>query len=164
VARASGYTPLMQKVISNLSGRGLKQTEIAELCGISASTLKLWVKAYPDLRRAIRDSKCVTEELGESALIRSALGQWIDDVKVFYDNKTGEVVTHKYKKYIAPNQKSIEFLLKNLNPERWKDIHEVTLENKDGTVDSLREAQKVLSMDPTLLAGTDDRELDSKDT
>lgn len=149
------YTPMMKDVIVNLIKAGCSKKKIAELCGIDRGTLYSWMARYGDLHVAVEKAYCVTEELLEAALLRSALGHSVPETKVFYDSKTGEVITHKMKKHFSPNPKAIEFALKNLNPDRWKERHEVEIGERDGTVNSLVEAQEVLLLDPTRIVEDD---------
>lgn len=152
------YSSTVHKAIVNLSKKGLGFKEIAEILGVGHRTIYHWLKVHEALEDDVHDALDSCEGITELSLFQLANGYSHPDMKVFYDQKTGEVVEHKITKHYPPNIQAIQFLLKNIAPDRWKDKHELGISKEFEGVDNLEEAAKILSEDPALLAGVIDVE------
>lgn len=77
---------------------GLSDEDIAHNCGISRKTLYEWKNSYSDIRDALKTSKDAADAIIENALYEKA--------------KKGDVT-------------AMIFWLKNRQPERWRDKHDI---------------------------------------
>ena len=59
---------------------GLTDEQIAEKCGVSASTLYEWKKNSPEISESLKRGKEVVDIQVENALLRRALGYRYDEV------------------------------------------------------------------------------------
>ena len=73
---------------------GLTDEQIAQNCGITASTLYDWKKRFPDISKALKKGKEVVDYQVENALLQSALD----------GNTTAQI-----------------FWLKNRRPDKWRE-------------------------------------------
>lgn len=102
------------------------------------------------------DSRAFIEGVVEHSLLQLALGYRHKEVKVFCD-KFGNITEHTVMKHYPPHFQAIQFLLKNLAPEKWKDRQEVVIDSPSGTVKNVTEAIEILSNDPARIGGYDGR-------
>lgn len=123
--------------------------DLARLLGVSSKTVWQWTLEHPDFRDVVDEGFAADPVDGvEASLFRLAEGyscnaERIDVVKMT-DREIGsdgrvvavteriEVVRTPYIEHVPPNQKSIEFILRNLRNERWRDRHEVRHVGHDG--------------------------------
>ena len=108
--------------------------EVAERIGISFKTFVEWRKKYPEIEKAVSEGKEVVDYKVECALLKSALGYTIKEVKTYigYPDKNGnrKTRTEITEKEVAPNPTSIMCWLNNRKPEQWKRNRDI-LQTKD---------------------------------
>lgn len=123
--------------------RGLNKADIAHNMGIHPSTLSEWLKVHPEIDKAIKSGKAVTDILVENSLVKSALGFIYTEVtkelvpvkKPKLDKDGNEIeglfeeelemkVVKEVDKVQPPNATSMIFYLKNKLPEHYKDRKE----------------------------------------
>lgn len=149
---------------------GLTDEQIAEKCGVSASTLYEWKKSYPEISEALKRGKEVVDIQVENALLRRALGYRYDEVtkEERVDRDSGErklVTTKVVTKEVQPDVTAQIFWLKNRRPDIWRDkqreetTESTTARPDDGLKQSLEEAAKRVCVgcdDSTMLPEGDD--------
>ena len=143
------YGSIAKNVIINLREKGQSFSQIAKVIGVNQSTVKAWVSRYKDLKEAVQHADNFIEEAAEHSLIQLAMGYYGTETKVFQHE--GEIIEHDVIRWYPPNPKALEFLLKNIKPDKWKDRHEVDITANLPTVSSFAEAIELLKSDPALL-------------
>lgn len=104
---------------------GLGVEDIKLMLGVKDNgTISRWKNKYPEFAQAFLDGqKFAAHSIFESA-VKLAQGYTVKETKVFC-TKEGNIVTHEVDKHYAPNAVTQIFLLKNLDPENWKDKRDV---------------------------------------
>lgn len=102
--------------------------DIAKYFDKSVSTINLWKVKYPKFSEAIHSGKMRFRVQVGSALFKAALGQEIIEEKMTAD---GEVV--QLKKFIPGDVAAMKFILTNSGGKQWRDKHDHTIGNPDGT-------------------------------
>lgn len=93
--------------------------DLALFLGCSRSTLNLWKAKHPEFSDAIRlarDRACV--EVVQSMFAR-ATGYTHKAHKFF--NHDGQIISHEYLEHYPPDTAAGMFLLKNWQPDTWRD-------------------------------------------
>ena len=129
---------------------GLTEEQIAKNMGVSRSTLSDYKVKYPDILRAIKNSKEVADREVENALFNKANGYTVKLKKpmkvrhVEYDEQTGrKIAEYERIEYIeeevhVPADTTAQiFWLKNRKPNEWRDKVTVTDESSLEKLDEL---------------------------
>lgn len=118
------YDPELHPVIVRLyMAAGGTVEGLAEELGISRDTLYRWRKRHPEFRDAwMRGYQDPVAKI-EGAMYKLATGYEEDDVRIFQFQ--GRPVVIPYRRKHPPDAHAGQFLLKNYDPERFKDKHEV---------------------------------------
>ena len=129
---------------------GLTEEQIAKNMGVSRSTLSDYKVKYPDIVRAIKNSKEVADREVENALFNKATGYTVKLKKpmkvrhVEYDEQTGKkIAEYERIEYIeeevhAPADTTAQiFWLKNRKSNEWRDKVTVTDESSLEKLDEL---------------------------
>ena len=102
---------------------GLTMEEIADFWGISRMTLHRWAKRKPEFCYTIKKGKDEADAKVGDSLYQRANGYTYKELKVFCDK--GKIVTFEVLKHYPPDPTSMIFWLKNRQPDKWKDRHEI---------------------------------------
>ena len=129
---------------------GLTEEQIAKNMGVSRSTLSDYKVKYPDILRAIKNSKEVADREVENALFNKATGYTVKLKKpmkvrhVEYDEQTGKkIAEYERIEYIeeevhVPADTTAQiFWLKNRKSNEWRDKVTVTDESSLEKLDEL---------------------------
>ena len=129
---------------------GLTEEQIAKNMGVSRSTLSDYKVKYPDILRAIKNSKEVADREVENALFNKATGYTVKLKKpmkvrhVEYDEQTGrKIAEYERIEYIeeevhVPADTTAQiFWLKNRKSNEWRDKVAVTDESSLEKLDEL---------------------------
>ncbi|MBU2652685.1 MAG: helix-turn-helix domain-containing protein [Bacteroidetes bacterium] len=126
---------------------GLTDVKLAKLFGVAKSTINLWKKEHPDFSDSIKKGKDDWDsEKIENSLAKRALGFSYTETtkeprlikKPDGDITTSDmVVTKKVTKLIVPDTTAQIFWLKNRQPKRWRDRHEVEVTGDDELIKAL---------------------------
>lgn len=129
---------------------GLTEEQIAKNMGVSRSTLSDYKVKYPDILRAIKNSKEVADREVENALFNKATGYTVKLKKpmkvrhVEYDEVSGrkvaeyERIEHIEEEVHVPADTTAQiFWLKNRKPNEWRDKVTVTDESSLEKLDEL---------------------------
>ena len=129
---------------------GLTEEQIAKNMGVSRSTLSDYKVKYPDILRAIKNSKEVADREVENALFNKATGYTVKLKKpmkvrrVEYDEASGrKIAEYERIEYIeeevhVPADTTAQiFWLKNRKPNEWRDKVTVTDESSLEKLDEL---------------------------
>ena len=110
----TSYDPLVhpREAHARLSA-GSTKTGVAAAFGISYPTFLNWQEKHPEFFNAVKTGAFVMEETVVNSLYKAAAG---------YTDPDG--------KHYPPNPTSAIFLLKNINPNDWRDRKEVVADVK----------------------------------
>ncbi len=108
---------------SKLCKLGAIDKDLADFFGVSEVTINAWKKKYPKFLKSIKASKEDLDGMVERRLFERATGYKHPDVHI--SNYKGEITITNIKKHYAPDTVAAIFWLKNRQPERWRDKHEM---------------------------------------
>lgn len=132
--KGNGYDPKTYPGIAENACRmkGLKGTELAELFGVTHSTIDRWIKNHREFKEAVKRGRDRYDvEHVENALLKRALGYEYEEISTMEISLTGEkrngtkvlvpgIKTTITTKQVVPDVKACMFWLQNRNPNRWK--------------------------------------------
>lgn len=117
----SKYDPGMHpRMAASLAKRGATDREIADVMGVSASTLYRWQAEHPEFRESLKAAKAVADAVVEDSLYRRAVGCEVTDVRVTL-NPDGSKVTVTTTRQLPGDVTACIFWLKNRQPKLWRD-------------------------------------------
>lgn len=128
--RPSKKTPERVQKIHELAREGLTEDQIAEIVGVTRTTLQNWKGQDLDFLVALNKNKMLADQLVEASLFQRALGYNAVVTKPFFDKENGEVVIGEGTKHVPPDSTAMIFWLKNRQPKKWRDRQEVQVEAK----------------------------------
>ena len=130
MGRKSCFNEAIRATIIRLAEEGKTDEEIAEMIGVSRTTLTNWKGKYQDFSLAVREAKHMADELVEAALFSRATGYTHDEENVIV-TKQGDVVPVTKKKHYPPDTQAAMFWLRNRKPADWREKNEsdVTVNN-----------------------------------
>lgn len=133
LGRPSKYTPSIHvPLVLWMARSGLTAQEMADELEISKETLYQWGKRDEQIKKAMRAGRDWFDAAVEDRLFRNATGFNTSSVSEEWavDPDTGEkilVKQHVTKTEHPPNVTAQIFWLKNRQPTKWRDKHEVDL-------------------------------------
>lgn len=98
---------------------GLTNEQIANKCGVTATTLYAWMNTYPEISEALKKGKEIVDIQVENALLKRALGYTYTETMTEV-SKDG-IKTRKTVKEVVPDVTAQIFFLKNRKPGVWRD-------------------------------------------
>lgn len=108
---------------------GATDVDVAELLGVSVPTIDKWKQSKPDFLQALKAAKASADARVEQSLYRRALGWKHKAVKILAvangANQGSSVEEIPYIEHYPGDTTAQIFWLKNRQPERWRDKHEV---------------------------------------
>lgn len=131
----SAFNEKLKIIAVNLAKEGKTLTEIAKIFKISRTTLYIWLGKHEDFEKELREASNMADELVEASLFRRSQGYSHPEEKLF--QYEGQVVRAKTIKHHPPDVTACIFWLKNRQPERWREKHDVELLGKLKTESSL---------------------------
>ncbi len=100
---------------------------MAKKIGIKLSTLGLWQKKYPVIKKAIENGRDFSDKEVEDAMFKKAKGFFVTETVL--ETKEGPqgitTNTREVKKYVPPDTTAQIFWLKNRNNHKWNDRRQV---------------------------------------
>lgn len=125
MARPSKYDPKFPEQARKLCLLGATDLEIADFFGVSVASLYRWKNEHPAFCEALKEAKAEADKRVEESLYHRALGYSHDAVKIFMPAGATEPVHAPYREHYPPDTTAAIFWLKNRQPDRWRDKHEV---------------------------------------
>jgi len=118
------YTPKLAGVVYRLALLGLTHEQIAGVLGIAESTVYEWKSRHVEFRMALLSGMAIADSAVVKSLYRTACGYShpSEVVRVLADGTVVRVATTKH---YPPDTQAGIFLLKNRQPELWKERVEV---------------------------------------
>lgn len=102
---------------------GLTDEQIAHNMGITTSTLYEWKKRYSEFAESLKKNKEVVDIEVENALLKRALGYFVEEEKVIESEKDGRRV-EKTRKHVPADVTAQIYWLKNRKKNIWRDKQE----------------------------------------
>ena len=139
-------TPEGLTTIRDWKRQGMTDEAMASRMRISPATLYEWQKRFPEISEAVKKGREVVVGEVVDAMQRKAVGYSYEEVtreraRDAEGNPT-MIITKSVTKHIPADTTAGIFLLKNLDPEHWRDKKEVQLSGDVGIHDALREARE----------------------
>lgn len=107
--------------------QGMTDQEICRNFGITASTLRNWMKRWPKFREALQEGRAEADSRVAEALYRRAVGGLkVPAVKPFL-TKDGNIVYAEYDETLPPDVAAARHWLAQRDPERWREKKEVEI-------------------------------------
>jgi len=97
--------------------------KIASKLGITERTLSNWKQKHYEFFLALKDAKMEPDSLVEKSLFERAMGYSTTEVKCFLHK--GKIITKEIIRHYPPDPTSMIFWLKNRQPQKWRDKHEL---------------------------------------
>lgn len=117
--RPTKYDPdIHLGIVRKLAAAGMTDEDIAEVLEIGRRTFYDWKAAYPELSHAVYEGKQNPIRDVEDALYRLCKGYT-------YQEGGEQRVKH-------PDVRAIQFYLKNVAPDKWRDKQDHEITGKDG--------------------------------
>ena len=127
--RPSKWGAEIQKQIKFLAKKGFTDAEIGKAIGVATRTIGNWKEKHPEFFKQLKGWKDEADEKVERALYERATGFTCKEDKVFC-SKDGEVTVVPTEKHYAPDPVSCIFWLKNRQPDKWREKHELGLDKE----------------------------------
>ena len=132
------YNPLYHpQVVYWMANAGLTDEQIAKEFKIVKKTIYAWRRKYPDFDLAMAEGKRAPDERVERTLYQRAIGYSCPEDKIMqYEGKP--IIVHTIRHY-PPDVVAQIFWLKNRQPDKWRDKHEIDFgEHLDKVVEAFR--------------------------
>jgi hypothetical protein len=102
---------------------GAIDTELADFFEVAESTLNLWKLEFPQFSESIKKGKMLADAEVAEKLYQRATGYSHPDVDIkMFD---GQIIETEITKHYPPDTTAAIFWMKNRQPAKWKDKHEV---------------------------------------
>ena len=98
-------------IVAKLAAEGKTVEELANVLGVDGATFYRWQGAHPEFREAVSSGKAAPIAKVEDALFRLSTGY-------VYEEEGRKRVKHA-------DIRAIEFYLKNVCPDKWREVTEV---------------------------------------
>lgn len=114
------------QIVKEMCEKGLINTEIAQLLGITVTTFYEWQNKYPDLAKSIKAGKNVIDDKVAQALYNRTKSTMYTETTKERNAEGKMVITKKVKKYLPSDVTAQRFWLNNRRPKEYRERHEIT--------------------------------------
>lgn len=118
--------------------KGMSQRDIAETIKVDVSRFAFWCRKFPEFDEALHTNPDLAINEVENALFTNAKGQWVTE-ETHEEWAVNDIVvrthTTRHKRYIAPLLGAQCFILKNRDPDHWRDNPTESVGNADDKVE-----------------------------
>jgi hypothetical protein len=121
--RPTKYRAEYEEQVYKLCLLGATDEELADFFGVTVQTIHNWAAAHDGFFEARKNGKQVADAKVAEALYHRALGYEHDAVQIM--TYEGESWEHAYRKRYPPDTAAAFIWLKNRQPDKWRDKHEV---------------------------------------
>ena len=118
---------------------GATDEELGQLFGVTEKTIHNWVKQFPNFAKQREAGKIEADARVAERFYDRAIGCTCKETKVTKDADGKVVSTVTTIKDIPPDPGACLNILKNRQPEKWRDKHDVDLGLTDDMADLLKE-------------------------
>ena len=147
--RPTELTDFKLEKTDELVSKGMNNTELAKILGVSTTTIKNWRSNSEEFLATYQLAKLKAKEAVEGALFNRAVGYTYEKETITIDSK-GEQRTVIDTVVVVPDVTAQQFFLKNKDPENFKDKSEqhITgqLDHKNTTETPEQQLERVKAM------------------
>ena len=108
---------------------GSTDFELSLAFGVNVDTIYRWKAYHPEFSEAIAGARAIPIERVERSLYHRAIGYSFKAQKTLVVD--GQVTTVEYVEHEPPDTNAASLWLRNVDPMRWRDRHEVLTEHVD---------------------------------
>lgn len=148
--RPSKFNETLEMIALNLAEKGHTDKEIAEIIGVSESSLNEHKKRKPEFRESLKKSKSEFDDsIVQQALLKRATGMTVKEIQIrTVDGKRTKV---EIERELPPDTSSMMFWLKNRKHEEWNvEKKNLNIEIDNYQKISLEDVKKIFESDPFL--------------
>lgn len=121
--RKSEYRPEYAKQALKLCLMGATDKDLAEFFGVTVRTINRWKKDKIEFMSSLKKGKDEADANVASMLYHRATGYSHPDVHI--SNYKGKITVTELTKHYPPDTTAAIFWLKNRQPDKWREKHEV---------------------------------------
>jgi hypothetical protein len=144
--RPSLYQPIYAEQAAKLCALGATDADLADFFGVVVNTIDNWKHAHPEFLGSLKNAKATADGEVERSLFRRAMGYEHDAVKIMAVADGQGIGSHieqvPYVERYPPDTTAAIFWLKNRQPDRWRDKHEVEHDVSGNLAQLMREAEE----------------------
>lgn len=118
----SSYDPAYAKLAERACLIGFTDAELADLLGVSETTIRDWKLKHEDFLAALKAAKSHADDRVERSLFMRAIGYEQVVEKPMVVDKQVQIV--QYREKVQPSTTAQIFWLKNRRPDMWRDIQQ----------------------------------------
>lgn len=131
--RPSAYRAEHAKQAEKLCNLGATDQEIADFFEVSVRTIHRWKADHDEFCHSLKAGKDKADDRVERSLYQRATGYEQEEVKIFMPAGSDSPVYAPFTAKIAPDTTAAIFWLKNRRKDDWRDRHDHTHANPDGS-------------------------------
>lgn len=138
--RPTEYAEEYAEIVYKLCLLGATDVEIADIFGVSETTVNEWKKKHEEFYFALKKGKLIADSEVASRLHQRALGYEHKDeeIKTLSMQGGGSVIERvEVMKYYPPDPTSAIFWLKNRQPAKWRDKQEIDHTTNGDKIESI---------------------------
>ena len=124
--RPSSYVAHYAEQAYKLCLLGATDKEMADVFGISESTLNLWKQEHLEFSESITRGKQEADANVAERLYQRAMGYSHEAVKIFMPAGAERPVYAPYTEHYPPDTQAASLWLRNRQPAKWRDRQELT--------------------------------------
>lgn len=124
--RPSLFTNVIKDCMLRMYEKGMTDSEVAEIIGVSQQTIDNWKKKDQDFFGSLKEAKEMADQVVEVSLLNRAIGYSHKTEKIFL-NKKDEIVRAETIQHYAPDVTAQIFWLKNRKPKEWREKQEIEM-------------------------------------
>lgn len=124
--RPSKYRDEFAQQAYKLCLLGHTDAELAEFFDVAESTVNEWKQQHEEFSESIKRGKAIADAEVVESLFKRATGYSHDDTH--FSTYEGVVTETPTTKHYPPDPTALIFWLKNRQPKKWRDKHEVAVE------------------------------------
>lgn len=119
--RPTDYRTKFNKQVEKLCLLGAKDKEIADFFEITEATLNNWKQKHPKFFESIRKGREMADATVAQSLYKKAIGYTVKTGEIEREKADGTKEIVPLTKTVEPDQRSIEFWMRNRRPDLWRD-------------------------------------------
>jgi hypothetical protein len=140
--RPSSYKPEYAEQARRLCLLGATDRELADFFEVNPTTIYAWQRAHPEFSKSIMRGKILADAEVASKLFERACGSVHEAVKM-YRGEDGGVIKVPYEVHYPPDTQAASLWLRNRQPYRWRDKHEVVADAGESLMDGMTEDELI---------------------
>lgn len=131
MARPTEFKTEYVEQVEKLCKLGATDKEIADFFCVSETTVNNWKNQHPEFLESLKKGKYIADAEVASKLYHRATGYEHSDTHI--SNYQGEITKTEIIKHYPPETVACIFWLKNRQPQKWRDKHDLEHTGKNGT-------------------------------